>query len=79
MHLQFVCFCFLLHLTFKLVIVFCIYFVVGRLDQLNYIFFVFYGSVTVSRVKVDHYGWVRVSVRVRVRVRGFSIRVSVIV
>jgi len=38
-------FCFLLHLTFKLVIVFCIYFVVGRLDQLNYIFSFFMGRL----------------------------------
>jgi len=43
---------FLLHLTFKLIIVFCI-FVVGRLDQLN-IFF--YGLVRVNRVRVQHWG-----------------------
>ena len=59
---------------------FCI-FVVGRLDQPNYIFLVFslvgLGFIIRVRVRVR----VRVSVRVRVRVsvRGFSISVSVMV
>ena len=73
--LFFFCF-FLVTFDFQVNYSFCI-FVVGRLDQPNYIFsfFSLVGLGFIIRVRV------RVSVRVRVRVsvRGFSIRVSVMV
>ena len=47
-------FVFLLHFTFRLIIVFVVFFV-GRLDQLNYTFSIFFrGWSRVSRVRVQH-------------------------
>jgi len=65
--------CFFVTFDFQVNYSFCI-FVVGRLDQLNYIFVFFYGLV----IGLVGLGF-SIRVRVRVSVMGFSIRVSVMV